>query len=699
MAGVDPQTAFRNLQEEQKRLETEYAQQHAAAAAAAGGGAASISELERKAAESRQKSSAAMRRYFNAMSGNDSYSNKRDRMVEPEPFSFEMRELTRPKRTTTMRAEQDKMKRDAETQKQLKSKFKASSVPPSTFMPKYQIMVDEWCARKEAVRLVAEKRAQELKEASKPGKEFAGKWREERRRANSRHAEQARTREEHWEKWRQQHCVQFLARPVPESTYIPNTLLEEERDASRADRVKARADFLLMESRAPNRMEESLAQRVREKAAKIAREHEIRRLEARERARREREELRRANGQFSFEPSIHRDVPHFKELWAKERLASALTKQKIRAELRAKETGSSGPLPDERDGGFKALKEHAVMGETQKMARLERAKRLFIEASGGKITPEEQLQRRLGKHDPADVDPTVATVLLEQSAEEINHRKRGMDAALFINRPASSGPSSRRSASANPALDAPCQRPRTTHAHVVKSAATFRTIVEAEQKAKSEQNEVKERVQRNREIFERLNSAGLVQRTTKIIDWDAKLDERKKEFRRSAREQRSKIDDIKTRVSSQPPLFVAEQQATYAFADLTKARADTEARIMDAWKKSGLDMHSAHAMMRTSGGAGGSSAATAASSPPAAAASSSQNQHAADDNVVSPMSLPTGSARDGGAGAAAAVEVKRANRKNADGSNKSSSDSSSSSSSSDDGFDASSSSSSSSDAR
>ncbi len=660
MTAVSPNTAFRNLQEEQQRLEAEFA---------ASSHNLHGKDLEAAAEASKKKSNDALRRYFSALSGKDAYEARREQLDNVQPFSFEIRELTRPKSTNTLRAEQDKQKRIEEEEKHLKTRFKAHPVPPSTFVPKYQIMVDEWCARKEAVKVVAEQRAKELKEASQVGKDFAKDWRKEQDKQHPRRASRNKSREEAWEEWKQKHCKQFKARPIPESTYIPNTLLEEEREASRNDRVKARADQLLYESHAPARMEESLAHRVRERANKIVESHDIKKLPEKERAHKQRNQLRHQNPNFTFQPEIHREVPRYNELWAQERLRSAVAKQKIREELRRSEAGANQIAQSELDGGFRALKEHAVMSDTHKYAKLEKAKRRFLEVTKGKITPEEELARRLGSgHDPKDIDPVVATILLEQSAEDIMHRKRGIDAALF-DRPASTEPGARRPGAT---LDVPCQRPRTTHAHVVKAAYTYRNIVADEAKALEEEKLIKERARRNKEVYERLLRAGLVEKkheqkikrphsasaasnaarlesSSSIIDWDSKLADRKKAQKEETREMRKKLSELKQKVKNQPPIFVAEQQATYAFADLTKARADAEANIMSAWKQAGLDDAAAQRMMRTSGNNNkennsvddGNKNNKHSSSSPAAAA-------AAADTVVSPMSQPSGRQNAGG---------------------------------------------------
>ena len=52
--------------------------------------------------------------------------------------------------------EEEAIKAEVELQCILQYEFRASPVPPST-LEQVRMMVDEWCARKEAIRRIAEK--------------------------------------------------------------------------------------------------------------------------------------------------------------------------------------------------------------------------------------------------------------------------------------------------------------------------------------------------------------------------------------------------------------------------------------------------------------------------------------------------------------------------------------------------------------
>ena len=112
----------------------------------------------------RQRNSVLLTRYFNALSQFPNYEERRKKALETaQPFSFELRELQKGKSISTKRLEEELAKEEHALMQILNNKIVANPVPPSTFLPKYKFMVDEWSTRKETAAATAVTRRKENK--------------------------------------------------------------------------------------------------------------------------------------------------------------------------------------------------------------------------------------------------------------------------------------------------------------------------------------------------------------------------------------------------------------------------------------------------------------------------------------------------------------------------------------------------------
>ncbi|KPI85234.1 hypothetical protein ABL78_5717 [Leptomonas seymouri] len=108
---------------------------------------------------------ASMNQYFDSVGNYQGYKERREsRMKNVQPFTFESRELVKTPRIREQRAEDDRRAREAASEERRRHPLKAKPVPPSTFMNKYELMVEEWCQRKAAIELMSSERARLAKE-------------------------------------------------------------------------------------------------------------------------------------------------------------------------------------------------------------------------------------------------------------------------------------------------------------------------------------------------------------------------------------------------------------------------------------------------------------------------------------------------------------------------------------------------------
>ncbi|KPA84984.1 hypothetical protein ABB37_01420 [Leptomonas pyrrhocoris] len=124
-----------------------------------------LAELESLKKKYEEYARASMSQYFNSVGDYQGYKERREsRMKHVQPFAFESRELMKPQRIREQRAEDDRRSREAALEERRRNPLKAKPVPPSTFMNKYALMVEEWCQRKAAIELMSRERARLAKE-------------------------------------------------------------------------------------------------------------------------------------------------------------------------------------------------------------------------------------------------------------------------------------------------------------------------------------------------------------------------------------------------------------------------------------------------------------------------------------------------------------------------------------------------------
>ncbi|KAH9578853.1 hypothetical protein LSM04_006149 [Trypanosoma melophagium] len=130
-----------------------------------------LEQLEEMRRRQQRAANRALRNYFTAVSDYPSYQATRERRLqEARSFSFETRELQRSQRIRTRRREEEEQRRRREEEEQFcgeeSRRFRASPVPPSTYMNKYALMVEEWRQRRAAVEEFALAKAERLREAA-----------------------------------------------------------------------------------------------------------------------------------------------------------------------------------------------------------------------------------------------------------------------------------------------------------------------------------------------------------------------------------------------------------------------------------------------------------------------------------------------------------------------------------------------------
>jgi hypothetical protein len=515
-------------------------------------------------------------------------------------------------------------------------------------------MVDEAAAHREAVRVVAQERGMQLVQAEEQRKEFTAVMRDAQNELQPRRAKRNMTPDEAFAEWQRTHCQQFRANPVPPTTYATENRLQTDRDATREMRVKARAEAMLQTARAPPRMEEAAANASSNNAAStsrglVSRDAFVADLAAKrpmsavERKRQEREALRERNPNFTFAPQISGDPPAFEAQWARERLARAVVKQKYRNLQRQTESTARDLGASDGDGGFTSLRAHSAMAVAQREMRLRRAQEAFVRATDGQVPPDLLLKQQLGAADAAD--PIKAAVILEAAVDDLTRRRETGEAvagAPVMRSVVGVGVRSASTSAAAPlaptADSRPCQVPRTTHAHVLRSASTYKHIVSRAEEAERKAREDEDRRKRQEAANQRLRAMGVPPSAAKApaqvktrallfagpgaeaasapsaapvsaggVDWEARAAQKRREVEEATRAAKAQLDAMKERVRSQPPVFVAEAQAEATLESLTKARAETEARVMAAWRSSGLTPVDVQAALRA-GAAGGDDA-------------------------------------------------------------------------------------------
>ncbi|KAG5494906.1 hypothetical protein JIQ42_02522 [Leishmania sp. Namibia] len=124
-----------------------------------------LSELETLKRKYESYAREAMNQYFSSVSDYQGYKGRREKsMRHVKPFTFESRELVKPPRIREQRAEASRARCSASATEHHRKPYKATPVPPSTFMNKYELMVEEWCQRKAAIEMMSREQARIAKE-------------------------------------------------------------------------------------------------------------------------------------------------------------------------------------------------------------------------------------------------------------------------------------------------------------------------------------------------------------------------------------------------------------------------------------------------------------------------------------------------------------------------------------------------------
>jgi hypothetical protein len=546
-------TAHRELKEQQRLLE------HALLAASSTEDAAhqhvdhiawGLNESRdggpRKAAAPASRSD-VLRRYFDAMSDHPDYHERRkQRMSTAKPFAFHERELTRPKSSATRRVEEESQRRLEQEERELRAKFRAHPVPPTTFIPKYEMMVDEWCARKEALRVIAERRAEERQEAERPGREFAAAMQA----AKPRH--QRKTPDEAHEEWKAKHCKPFVAKTIPKSVIMPRMKEMEVRDADRKARIAARAAELLAVSKHPPRMQRAhSASRPTSPQQTLA---DAKPVHVDPSA-----ALAARNPEFTFHPAVHPEVPTYEEHWARERL---------RLELRRQHR------PPTVSKEFDGLRTHAV------------ASRDAAQLKANRRAASAQLPM------PRDVSPHVAAVLLDMSRDEATLRERRWP---YKSSRAKVPPSERAHSQVKP--------PIATRAHTLKAESAFRGIVSRHETAVADEERAKHRAAKQRLANQRMSQV-LVQLGVDTAPPADKIEDETKRKRAATagqvREYHRQRLEFKERLDTQIPRFLQVGQAGEKLHREAAERAAADSETIALLKKHGLGEKTLRDVMRAS---------------------------------------------------------------------------------------------------
>lgn len=107
----------------------------------------------------------AMKEFFTATSEVPNYESRRQQKLDNvQSYRFAEREMMKPDGIRALRAREANEAREKEVQDMLHHNFTARPVPPTTFMNKYDLMVEEWRERKAAMQALAKARADVAKE-------------------------------------------------------------------------------------------------------------------------------------------------------------------------------------------------------------------------------------------------------------------------------------------------------------------------------------------------------------------------------------------------------------------------------------------------------------------------------------------------------------------------------------------------------
>ncbi|CCW68424.1 unnamed protein product [Phytomonas sp. Hart1] len=125
-----------------------------------------LQELQHLKHKHQRSARRALQKYFSAISDYPDYQKRREKNLKAQPFSFLSRELHHPPRIHDRRMLEARQQKEEELDRLLHTSFQANPVPPTTFMNKYELMVQEWRERKLAVGRLARERAEREREKS-----------------------------------------------------------------------------------------------------------------------------------------------------------------------------------------------------------------------------------------------------------------------------------------------------------------------------------------------------------------------------------------------------------------------------------------------------------------------------------------------------------------------------------------------------
>ena len=162
----------------------------------------------------------------------------------PQPFNMTLREVLSPKKKTRSMAllEAERMEEEAHLQAELKKSFRSTPVPPSTYLPLYNVLVARSKERREMVRM---QRKALLKEQERP---FSfTKQEEDRKSLKSQQKGVTSPESSGRQTW--------MAKPFPAHLFDPWVTEQiHEEEEYRKLRIKMRAEEMLASSKAPVNM-------------------------------------------------------------------------------------------------------------------------------------------------------------------------------------------------------------------------------------------------------------------------------------------------------------------------------------------------------------------------------------------------------------------------------------------------------------
>ncbi|EAN89065.1 hypothetical protein C3747_120g88 [Trypanosoma cruzi] len=200
-----------------------------------------MAQLDELRLRYQRESSRALRRYFDVVSGFPQYQAKRERLLcNPRPFSFESRELQKEQRIRTRRMESEQRQKEQALQQILNYRFKANPVPPSTYMNKYDLMVEEWRQRRAAVEALAIEKAERMKAETELVRISAESMRQVREIMGVRHDAKAKRAQSADFEGRDRRRVEEL-REIPLEVKMKLWPALEEHEQVRVERIKQRA--------------------------------------------------------------------------------------------------------------------------------------------------------------------------------------------------------------------------------------------------------------------------------------------------------------------------------------------------------------------------------------------------------------------------------------------------------------------------